>query len=491
MKLVTPFVVVLTAFLCGCGSSPSTTTQAPAGDFAIRASSQSVFVPIGFSSGSIQVSIVPANGFSQPVSVSVTGLPQGVTTTPSAPFTINPGSRQTVVFNAASNATAILQPVSLVATSGALTHTNMVSISVAQPVYAFVLRAFVSINLPITNGQDIYGFAIDANTGAITSTVSPQTGLTETPNFLTAATLPGGTFLFVLSATGGFFQLSTFKVDPATGSLTNVSSTDLGQIEVPWLAVHPSGKFLYTNHYDLFTGEYCTVAFLIDPQTASLTESSCSVDPSNSLVIPPPGNFAYATDRFDGTLKGYTVNQTDGSLALLQNVPSGQMQSVFVSDPQGRALYNFVAAASPGCQNLAIWTIDSASGSLAPLITSFGPLGCGTPSIAFTPADTFAFVPLPTSPSGSIVVGAVDPVTGNLMNLPGSPFSTASTVEPVQVEPSQGTFLIGLGGTGAQSYAIDPTTGIPAQTPASTSPFTSTTNFPVGSGSGFVVVVAK
>ncbi len=118
MKLTFFFALLLPVALTGCGSSPSTTTQTPAGDFAIQVSSQSAFVPIGFSSSSVQVSIVPTSGFSQPVSISVTGLPQGVTTTPAAPFTINAGSSQTVVFNAASNATANLQQVSLVATSG-------------------------------------------------------------------------------------------------------------------------------------------------------------------------------------------------------------------------------------------------------------------------------------------------------------------------------------------------------------------------------------
>jgi hypothetical protein len=76
--------------------------------------------------------------------------------------------------------------------------------------------------------------------------------------------------------------------------------------------------------------------------------------------VPPPGKFAYATNAQDGSLRGYAVDQNNGSLTPLQNIPSGQIQSVFANDPNGRALYNLVGSSSPGCSDLRIWTIDSA-----------------------------------------------------------------------------------------------------------------------------------
>jgi 6-phosphogluconolactonase (cycloisomerase 2 family) len=483
------FALVLVVTLCSCGGSPSPTPP-PANDFAIQVTPQSVFVPIGFSSATYQVSIVSVNGSSQPVSVSVNGLPQGVTITPGAPFTVKAGSSQAVVFSAAPNVLPAVQQVSFVATSGSLTHTATTPVSVAHPVYAFVLRATVYINLPLLNTQDIYGFAVDANTGAITSTASPITGFYETPYSVLSATLPGGTFLFVGSSANPYSNhLTTFKVDPATGSLAQVSITDFGNTGASVLAVHPSGKFLYTTRADYTKNQFCIVAFLIDPQTANLTESSCTGELSTSFVVPPPGNFAYVTNAQDGLLKGYAVDQNDGSLTLLQNIPSGQMQSVFASDAKGRALYNLFASANPGCSDLGIWTIDSASGSLTPVTTSFGPVQCGGLSITFTLADTFAYVTsLPYQTPNGTVAGAVDAITGNLTNLPGSPFSTAWSA---QVEPSQGKYLVGLINNGAGSYLIDPASGIPAQTPASTAAFTGTNNSPIGSGPGFIVVVAN
>jgi len=84
--------------LCGCSSSnPTMTGLTP--DFSLSVSTQSVFVPTGVHSENVQLSIVASNGFSQPVSVSVRGLPMGVTSTPTSPFTMNAGTSQTVSFS--------------------------------------------------------------------------------------------------------------------------------------------------------------------------------------------------------------------------------------------------------------------------------------------------------------------------------------------------------------------------------------------------------
>ena len=75
-------------------------------DFSLSVSTQSVFVPIGARSGNVQLSVVASNGFSQPVSVLVSGLPMGVTSTPSSPFTMKAGTSQTVSFSAPSGTKA-------------------------------------------------------------------------------------------------------------------------------------------------------------------------------------------------------------------------------------------------------------------------------------------------------------------------------------------------------------------------------------------------
>jgi len=58
-----PWCVVL-GVLCGCSSSTGTMTGLTP-DFSLSVSTQSVFVPIGVYSGTVQLSVVASNGFSQ------------------------------------------------------------------------------------------------------------------------------------------------------------------------------------------------------------------------------------------------------------------------------------------------------------------------------------------------------------------------------------------------------------------------------------------
>ena len=73
------------------------------------------------------------NGFSGTVSVSVAGLPAGVTVAP-ATLTLATGTPQTLTFTAAANAVAGTSSVSVTGVSGALTHTATLTLTVAAPV---------------------------------------------------------------------------------------------------------------------------------------------------------------------------------------------------------------------------------------------------------------------------------------------------------------------------------------------------------------------
>lgn len=141
--------------LSGCGSSNNSMAAPPAPDFSLNLSPQSLFVPIGVGSSSLQVSVQAFNGFNQAVSVSVTGLPTGVTTNPSSPFSVNAGNSQTVVFSATTGLQPGVQQVSFQGTSGALSHGSAISLSVANPVYAYLANG--APQLPPNNITGIRG----------------------------------------------------------------------------------------------------------------------------------------------------------------------------------------------------------------------------------------------------------------------------------------------------------------------------------------------
>ena len=98
--------------------------------------------------------------------------------------------------------------------------------------------------------------------------------------------------------------------------------------------------------------------------------------------------------------------------------------------------------------------------------TSFG-RPCLPESISFTPTDSFAYVVDfgangITFPSG-FYGGVVDPASGNLTNVPGSPFVTEGSPVFGVAEPSLGLFMIytvrqGSGPDTITSWAINPNT---------------------------------
>ncbi len=411
------------ATLIGCGGSGSTPPPpTPVADFTLSVSPTSLFVPIGVGSSSSQISVQAINGFNQAVSASLSGLPAGVTTAPASPFNVSPGTNQSVVFSAASTVTPSVSSITVQGVAGTLSHNGTLSLSVAAAVYAYVAAAAPN---------DIYGFAVDANTGALTAAPGSPFSLPNGPIDFVAAPETGGDFLYSLTETtaGGtdIATLSTFLVDAASGNLTagptityppNTSQNDL--------AVSPNGKFLYV------TQQSCILAYLVDPATGNLAQSSCSNVPAQpfqgGFVVMPPGNFAYSLN-LDGSaidIYGYSVNQSDGSLTVVQSVTafSAPPGSLF-SDPLGHALYLLTENIGIGCGVTEIFSADPTTGALTLLNTSFGPTSCMPNSITFDPGDHFGYVSSRAgtlSGSGGIYAGVVDPTSGNLTNVTGSPF---------------------------------------------------------------------
>jgi hypothetical protein len=463
-------------------------------DFAIRISPQSISVPIGLSSASFQLSIVPADNSNNPVTVSITGLPAGVSTTPGTPFTVSPGTSQTVTFNAGAGVQPVRQQVSVQATSGTISRNVTLSLSVTWPTYAYV----IDDNSP----ENIIGYSVDANTGAMTKLSAPAAaGTVNVTSPILVATESGGTFLFMSTQTGldasppdciencndnTQAHLVSYRVDGATGSWAPVEDRAYQHSSPEFLiGIHPLGKFLYTSSKDSSNGGFCIAAYLIDPITGHLTRSSCSANGDYTgtaarpgpLSIPPPGKFAYT----DGVV-GYTINQSDGSLTPLATTPLTPLiplqiggglvgSSVYGTDPLGRAIYVLSSAIFP-CSPLQSWAIDTDSGLLNLLGSVNSDLACISWSISFSPDGKYAyygtlkkFLEMPT-----IYKCPLDPTTGKLIfdgtvaNVPGN--GTANYTQ-MMFEPSQGRFVIVtntfVGTTSASSnlssVPYDPATG--------------------------------
>jgi hypothetical protein len=452
------FISLFFMFVNGCGGGGGQIPTPPVGDFTVGVSSQTVFVPMGGSNGTQQVSIQAVSGFSQPVSVSLSGLPAGVTTSPALPVMVNPGSPQTVTLMAASGGSPSVQNISVSGSSGTLNHTASFSLSVANPSFAYMATGY-----PNQPPYDLVGYAVDPNTGYLSQVPGSPVSLSSTASALAVATETGGSFVYTLvpDSSTQTVSLISYSVNASTGALTPLQTINYSpSTSQNTLVVHPLGTFLYVAQNN------CLFAYAIDPATGNLTQASCTANTDTSnFAVPAPGNFAYALDPAPSpTWYVYSVSPSDGSVTLLQSY-QGSVAGGLIGDPQGRALYLLAGPLGPGgCGSFSAYGIDPTSGALTNLATTFM-APCIPDAIAFNPAANLAYVSSGVGESNTQngIYGATIDATGNLIEIAGSPFASGTGVQYGAVELSQGKFLIEdvTGSPNAQLliYSIDTTTG--------------------------------
>jgi DNA-binding beta-propeller fold protein YncE len=124
---------------CGGGSS-ITQPLPPVPDFSLNLSTNSISVSQGGTSSAANVSINPSNGFSGSVQVTLNGLPAGVTSNPASPFDVAAGASISVVFGAASNAAMGNFTVSAQGSSGRLSHSQALTLTVQAGVVSMLPR---------------------------------------------------------------------------------------------------------------------------------------------------------------------------------------------------------------------------------------------------------------------------------------------------------------------------------------------------------------
>src|ERR1700687_135723 len=135
-------VVVSTVACGGGGGAGGVQPPPPQPDFTIGLSTASLNVSQGSTSPPVSISINPQNGFSASVQVSFTGIPAGITTNPASPFAVAASQSVSVLFGAALDAAAGQFSVAAQGTSGALSHSQGLSLAI---------QTATSTNLPRTS----------------------------------------------------------------------------------------------------------------------------------------------------------------------------------------------------------------------------------------------------------------------------------------------------------------------------------------------------
>jgi len=260
------------------------------------------------------------------------------------------------------------------------------------------------------SADTLRAYAVDPQTGRLQP--GPVTDLPPVSEAVSIALTPNGKFLYV--AFQALNAVGAYAVNPDTGSLT----------AVPGSPFPTTGTGLYGHdvavtrdgHFVLATDLHSVYSFRINPASGALSFVNALAGPIGilGLAIDPHGRFAYAAGSGPQAISTYTIQPKTGRLSLLAAMPLNPNDSVgaFALSPDGRFAY--------AAQNAGILVYRLHAGRFSnPLIT--GPRAHATTQLAVDPSGRFLLAPQ-GGQVNSLCGWSIDPETGLLQPLPGSPY---------------------------------------------------------------------
>jgi len=225
-------------------------TQTPAPDFSVSATPTSQTVVQG-NGTTYSVSVTALNGFNGNVGLSANGLPSGAT--PSFnPTTIAGSGASTLTISTLSSTLAGSYPITITATSGAITHTAGITLVVTGPP-DFSLSASPSSR------------SVGQGSGATyTVSVSALNGFSGTVGF-SASGLPTG-------ATAGFNPVQITSSGSTTLSISTASTTPTGSFPITITAT--SGTLTHTVGVTLVVTIPPDFTFAVSPTSQTMSRGS-------------------------------------------------------------------------------------------------------------------------------------------------------------------------------------------------------------------------
>lgn len=158
---------------------------------------------------------------------------------------------------------------------------------------------------------DVQAFALDTNTAV---------GSYSAPGFGQGFAMdPRGKFLYVPGR--NFNVIYSFAVDPDTGALTTANTPVAAGTAPAYVAVDPGNRFLYA--VNISSNDISS--YSIDPTSGALTQLAGSPVATtafaNSITIDPSGKFVYVTSN-SSALMAYRIDASTGALTLTPGYPA-------------------------------------------------------------------------------------------------------------------------------------------------------------------------
>jgi 6-phosphogluconolactonase (cycloisomerase 2 family) len=309
---------------------------------------------------------------------------------------------------------------------------------------------------------------INGATGAITTGAETPQVQDTTPTGI--ALLPSKKFLYAVNSFAN--SISIFKV-ASDGTLTlSGTPTQAGGSSPDAAVIDPSGKYLLVTNS--LTDNVSV--FSIDAGSGALSPVGSPV-PANTnpaeILITPSGKFVYVTNPGIGMITAFSFSN-----GVLTKVPGSPFSSVpgggggafgLAVDGSERFLYvaNPSASNPPPFSstigNISGFNIDPVTGALTPILGSpfTSTVGSGPRAVTVDPSGKFVYAVTPGS-SFSIWGFTINSTNGQLTAVTNSPFSLTAGGLFALIDPSGNYLYIGSqDASGIAGYTYDPSTGAP------------------------------
>ena len=442
LDAVTGALTPVTGSPFGAGAAPAAISSDPAGKF--------VFVA---NKGAGNVSAFTINATTGALTA-VAGSPFPAGTSPAA-LAVDPTGKFLYVGNNGSNSVSAFS----IGASGALTAVS------GSPFPAGTAPAALSIApsgkfvyVANSGSNNVSGYSVGAN-GALTPVPSSP---------FTAGTKPAGIALdpnskFAYVANSKSNTVSAFTI-AANGALTAVG-TAVAAGKVPAaITVDASAKFVFvanTTSDDVSTytigGSGALTAVVPGPTRTRLAPSALALSSGSSAVVYAPA-FAFGP-IFSGAsaMSVLSVNNTSGAMTAIPGGPfgTGSPQHLAVS-PNGKFVYT---ANRDNSNTVGEFSINLATG--VPTSVGTAPSGSSPLGVVVDPSGRFVY----TSGinTNSVFAYKINPQTGVLTTVKGSPFAGVGSPSGLAVDPT-GRYLMAAEACCANTagifvYVINPKTG--------------------------------
>ena len=326
-----------------------------------------------------------------------------------------------------------------------------------------------------TFSSSVFAFLEDSASGTLTL----QPGFVTSPGTVWAVVEdPSGHFLYVGGAntSTGATVISAYSINSTSGALAEVAGSPFTTgpfIQRPKMAVDPSGKFLYSG------ASAGIFAFTINPVTGALAPIAGSPfaadNTPQAIAVDGKGKFVYVANNGSGTVSAFAINGTSGALTPVPGSPfaTGLLPVSLSLSPSSTFLYVATSGTSPF--PIFGYTIDPTTGALTPTAGSPFSTGNALPSwISVDPSGSFLY----QAANGLIQTFTIAPGTGSLSSIGST--SVRNTVSlPAQLAISSGTapvtfapqfvLVANSGSNNVSAYTINPASG--ALAAVSGSPF--------------------